>query len=295
MCWKLCHLLYVEFFPCKRNPCIALLGSATASGILFLRRESVLSKGSCEHLCQKCIRAVIPRTEHGLCLSFLERVPLLHCCVPDSCLQLQPSSLPEGEQCGSLRTYPGQPSSHVQFLGGKWSSSHFAGSQMESGSRALALSKSLLSPHFVPLLFLCPFSGQGWTPGSHHCNWSSQNLCPGARRAGATFPRARPGPPLPCKPQGSTWDRARALHGSSIWMGWPCTRLVLFSNLRRRISSVRTGEESCWLRWPGSSAYLPVLRLCVPETAEGLHAVTCVVSEREEREGLEGSCLYFLD
>lgn len=181
MGWKLCRPLCMEFFPCKKNPCSALPCSAPASGILFLRCELVLSKRSRERLRQKSRRTVIPRTLNGsrarhLFEYFLEHIPLLQRCVPESSLQLQPSLLPKGEPFGSLGMYPGQPSSRLQFLGANRSSSDSAGSQAESSSCVFALSESLLSPHFTLRLFLCPFSEQGRTPGSRHRSWSRRNL-----------------------------------------------------------------------------------------------------------------------
>lgn len=103
--------------------------------------------------------------------NFPGSIPVLPCCEPDLSLPLHPS---ERGWFGSLGMDPGQSSSRVQLSQG--SSSRVPGSHTERGSRAFALAMSLLSPHLVLLLFLCPFSGHGWTPGSHHSGWSSQNL-----------------------------------------------------------------------------------------------------------------------
>lgn len=103
--------------------------------------------------------------------NFPGSIPVLPCCEPDLSLPLHPC---ERGWFGSLGMDPGQSSSRVQLSQG--SSSRVPGSHTERGSRAFALAMSLLSPHLVLLLFLCPFSGHGWTPGSHHSGWSSQNL-----------------------------------------------------------------------------------------------------------------------
>lgn len=186
MCWNLCCPLYVEFFPYKRNPCSASSRSAAASGILFLRCESVLSKGSCErlHVSEVQTNSNSSNSEGELSVASIRVFPRAHSSPAALCSRLRPpvtallvpSSLPEGKRFGSLGTYPGQPtSSRLRFLGAKWSSSDSAGSQEESSGCVFALSESLLSPRFVPWLFLCPFSEQGWTPGNHRCSRSWQN------------------------------------------------------------------------------------------------------------------------
>lgn len=188
----------------------------------------MLSKRRCERLRQKSRRTVIPRTLNGsrawhLFEYFLEHIPL-----PSAVFQSPASSY--SPPCAQLaaRGRTVWKSGNVP-----WTTQQpraVPGSQAESSS----VSSRCPSPSSPPASSCGCFS----VP--------SQNK--DARRAGATFPW---GSHLPCKPQGSTWERARALLGSSIWTGQRCTRLVLFSNLRSKISNVRTSEESCGLRWPG--------------------------------------------
>lgn len=112
--------------------------------------------------------------------------PVLQCCEPGLSLLLQPS---QGGWFGSLGMDPGQGSS----------SARGAAAAFQEPSRAW---QPCLCPGHIPpvpllvlLLFLCPFSGHRWTPGSHHSKsltWCKKSRC-----------HLPMGSPLLCNPQGA--------------------------------------------------------------------------------------------
>lgn len=169
MCWKLSYCSVWNFSLARRL--LAVLCPALLQPLAS--HPSAVSRcfpGALRSLCRRDGDSSHSEWERSV-ENFPGSIPVLPCCEPDLSLPLHPC---ERGWFGSLGMDPGQSSSRVQLSQG--SSSRVPGSHTERGSRAFALAMSLLSPHLVLLLFLCPFSGHGWTPGSHHSGWSSQNL-----------------------------------------------------------------------------------------------------------------------